>query len=110
MPDAFEDIRILSLVEDLSGPTGHGASQEMVFRLSDYPPAAWTEHFNALWRGRIVYKRDVEILGNTIVVYGKKIDTPDEYLTSLNEVFSRANSDYRDHLESPPDDDDFGWR
>lgn len=94
----FDDIKIVSLDESASGPSGEGALMTMVLRLSGKAPSAWCAYFNAGWKSNFfMMKRRAEANGTSIVV----TCLPDELQDQINHmkpIVAQSNAAYKELL------------
>jgi hypothetical protein len=95
MLDQFNDIKIVALDDEASGPSGQGVLLRLVLKLSQSAPSAWSQYFNDAWRQHLyMMKRRASVSGDRLEI----ICTPDElekdHLPELNKVIAETNEAY----------------
>jgi hypothetical protein len=96
MPSEFQDISIIELSDDESGPSGQGALMRIVLKLSAYAPPEWADYFHSAWRQHMyMMKRSVEIQGNRLVIICMPEELQTDHIPELNKVMSETNAAYK---------------
>ncbi len=101
MTETFEDIKIVDLDEDASGPYGKGAYTRVVLRLSKNTPQRWADLFNQAWCEHYYQmKREASVSGDDLEVICVQEELAQGLLDELKEVTTKTNNDYRSYLEA----------
>jgi hypothetical protein len=96
MSSEFTDIKIVSLDDVASGPSGDRALFRLVLKLSQRTPTAWSEYFNEAW-GHHIYmmKRKATIFGDRLEIICMPDELEKDHLPELNKVMSETNDAYK---------------
>lgn len=99
MAKKFEDIKIVGLDEDASGPSGQGSLMNLVLRLSQVAPAEWAEYFNQAWKQHIyMMKRRAEVFGRQLEIIAMPSEMQSDHIPELNKVISDTNEAYKKYI------------
>ena len=99
MAETFEDIKIKSLDDAASGPSGQGALLRIVLKLSPTPPSPWGIYFNEAWNHNIYsMKRRASVIGDKIEIVCMPGELETDHLPELKKVIAESNQAYREQL------------
>ena len=98
MTEQFEDIKITSLDESASRPSGQGALMCLVLRLSQTAPSYWAQFFNETWKQQLyAMKRRAAVSGSRLEIICMPDELDVDHLPELKKVIAEANQAYRAH-------------
>jgi len=101
MTQQFVDIKIVSLDEEASTPSGDGALVDIVLTLSHTAPAAWAQYFNQAWHQNFyMMKRRATVSGNRLHIICMPSEVQSEHLPELRKVIALTNDAYRDYASA----------
>lgn len=98
--DQFIDITIAEFDDKASEPSGRGALQRLVFKLSQRAPGDWADYFNQAW-GQHLYmmKRQASVSGDRLQIECMPDEMKSDHLPELNKVIAETNRAYRSYWE-----------
>ena len=99
MTGKFEDIKIVSLDDGASGPSGQGSLFRMVLKLSASVPTEWADYFNRAWEGHFyMMKRRASASGNRIEIICATEELQSDHVPELKKIIAETNQSYREYV------------
>lgn len=100
MSDQFTDLRIISLDDKASGPSGQGALFRLVLKLSESAPPEWEDYFNRAWEQHLyMMKRRASVSGDQLEIVCMPDELEKDHIPELNKVINETNRAYRGYLQ-----------